>query len=72
MIAKAKSSPDIFTERQMKGREWDTPKQLEIAKLRKLAAFIPTAADDPAISHLKPVDTMCRPDGASGTPTARC
>ena len=58
MVAKAKSSPDIFTERQMKGREWDTPKQLEIAKLRKLAAFTPVAADYPAISHLKPVDTM--------------
>ena len=56
--AKAKTSPHIFSERQMRGPRWDTPKQLEIAKMDRLGAKIDVAADDPRIAHLKPVETM--------------
>eukprot|EP00966_Prymnesium_polylepis_P050166 1161315-Prymnesium_polylepis.1 len=38
--AKAKTSPHIFSERQMRGSRWDTPKQLEIAKMDRLGAKI--------------------------------
>jgi hypothetical protein len=38
--AKAKTSPHIFSERQMRGARWDTPKQLEIAKMDRLGAKI--------------------------------
>ena len=56
--AKASTSPHIFTERQMRGPRWDTPKQLEIAKMVRLDAKIDVAADDPRIAHLEVVDTM--------------
>eukprot|EP00966_Prymnesium_polylepis_P190263 4408586-Prymnesium_polylepis.1 len=56
--AKAKTSPHIFSERQMRGPRWDTPKQLEIAKMNRLNAKIDIAADDPRIAHLRPVETM--------------
>ena len=42
----------------MRGPRWDTPKQLEIAKMDRLGAKIDVAADDPRIAHLKPVETM--------------
>ena len=56
--AKAKASPHIFSERQMRGPRWDTPKQLEIAKMDRLHAKIDIAADDPRIAHMRPVETM--------------
>ena len=56
--AKAKTSPHIFSERQMRGPRWDTPKQLEIAKMDRLNAKIDIAADDSRIAHLRPVETM--------------
>jgi len=40
----------------MKGPEWDEPKQIEINKLKHM--YTTVAADDPRVSHLKPVDTM--------------
>eukprot|EP00966_Prymnesium_polylepis_P131355 3038398-Prymnesium_polylepis.1 len=43
--AKAKTSPHIFSERQMRGPRWDTPKQLEIAKMDRLNAKIDVAAE---------------------------
>ena len=63
--AKVKSSPEIFTEREMRGKEWDDPKQVEMGKLERLGAMSPIAADDPIIKDLmnktpnwRPVDTM--------------
>ena len=56
--AKVKSSPDIYTEREMSGPQWDEPKQLERDKFRKLDAYREVAADDPSIKHLKPVESM--------------
>eukprot|EP00966_Prymnesium_polylepis_P327772 7383610-Prymnesium_polylepis.2 len=52
--AKAKTSPHIFSERQMRGPRWDTPKQLEVAKMDRLNAKVDIAADDPRIAHLRP------------------
>ena len=57
-LAKGKSSPDIFTERQMRGAEWDGPKQSEIAKLERLEAKTDVAADDPMIKGIPVCDTM--------------
>jgi hypothetical protein len=56
--AKANTSLHIFSERQMRGPRWDTPKQLEIAKMDRLNAKIDIAADDPRIAHMKVVETM--------------
>ena len=56
--AKVNTSPHIFSERQMSGPRWDTPKQLEIAKMDRLGSKIDVAADDPRIAHLKVVETM--------------
>ena len=56
LLAKKRTSPDIYSERQMKGPEWDEPKQIEINKLKHM--YTTVAADDPRVSHLKPVDTM--------------
>ena len=58
MAAKKKSSPDIFTERQMGGPMWDEPKQVEIGKLERLGAMTPVAADDPVVKGMKVVNTM--------------
>ena len=52
-LSKAKSSPDIFSERQMRGPEWDTPKQLEVAKIVRLGAKTDVAADDPSIKGMQ-------------------
>ena len=56
--AKVKSSPDIYTEREMSGPQWDAPKQLDCDKFQKLDAYREVAADDPGIKHLKPVESM--------------
>ena len=58
LLSQKKSSPDIFTEREMRGPRWDTPKQLEIDKMRRLNAFDQVAADDPSIAGL-PVGQTC-------------
>jgi hypothetical protein len=42
----------------MSGSEWDEPKQLEIAKFRKLDAMREVAADDPTIKYLEVVESM--------------
>ena len=52
MLAKAKSSPDDYNERQMSGPEWDTPKQLEVAKINRLNAKTDICADDPSIKGM--------------------
>ena len=57
-VAKAKTNPDIFGERQMRGAEWDEPKSLEIATLMRLGAIMKIAADDPRVKHMKAVPTM--------------
>ena len=52
-LSKAKTSPDIFSERQMRGPEWDTPKELELAKVKRLDAKRDIAADDPSIRGMQ-------------------
>eukprot|EP00964_Phaeocystis_antarctica_P026898 scaffold15144_cov40-Phaeocystis_antarctica.AAC.1 len=56
LLSNQRTSPDIYSERQMKGPEWDEPKQTEINKLKHM--FTTAAADDLRVGHLKPVDTM--------------
>ena len=58
MAAKKNASPDIFTERQMSGRVWDEPKQVEIGKLERLGAMSPIAADDPIAKDKSVINTM--------------
>lgn len=57
-LGKKKSSPDDYNERQMRGQEWDTPKQMEIAKIRQLQAMTPVAADDPTVKGMPVCETM--------------
>ena len=57
-IAKAKTAPDIFSERQMLGPEWDEPKQVEVGALERMGAFTKIAANDPIIRGWKVVETM--------------
>ena len=57
-LAKAKTSPDIYSEREMKGKEWDEPKQVEVNALEKMGAFTKIRADDARIKGWKVVDTM--------------
>ena len=57
-VAKAKTAPDIFGEREMRGPEWDEPKMVEVETLRKMGAFTEIAADDPKIKGWRVVDTM--------------
>ena len=56
LLAKKRSAPDIYSEQQMKGAEWDEPKQIEINKLMERVEKV--SADDPKVKHLTPVDTM--------------
>ena len=62
----------------MSGSEWDEPKQLEIAKFRKLDAMREVAADDPTVKHLKVVESMWTgrrkrsDDGVTKKLNARC
>mmetsp|Transcript_30307 Transcript_30307/g.65158 ORF Transcript_30307/g.65158 Transcript_30307/m.65158 type:complete len:185 (-) Transcript_30307:1224-1778(-) len=78
MAAKKKSSPNFFTERQMRGLRWDEPKQVEMSKLDRLGAKTPVLADDPVVKGMIPCDTMwagrCKlhPDGTVEKDTARC
>lgn len=58
LAAKGKNSPDDFAEREMRGQEWDTPKQLEIAKIAELNACTEVNADDPRIKGMKVCETM--------------
>ncbi len=57
-LAKARTSPDIFDERQMRGPEWDEPKQCEVSTLQRMGAFTKVNADDPKIKGWKVVETM--------------
>ena len=57
-VAKAKTAPDIFGEREMRGLEWDEPKMIEVDTLRRMGAFTEIAADDPKIKGWRVVDTM--------------
>ena len=57
-VAKAKTSPDIFSERQMRGPEWDEAKTVEVETLRKMGAFTPIAADDAQVKGWRVVETM--------------
>ena len=52
-LSKAKNSPDIFSERQMRSPEWDEPKLKEIAKIERLGAKTDVAADDPSIKGMQ-------------------
>ena len=76
--AKKRSSPNIFTERQMQGPRWDGPKQDEMGKLDRLGAKTPVLADDPVVKGLTPCDILwagrCKlnPDGTVEKDTARC
>ena len=76
--AKVKSSPDTYTEREMSGTEWDEPKQLEIAKFKRLGAKRDVAADAPEVKHLRPVESMWtgrrkrNDDGSTIKLNARC
>ena len=79
LLGKSKStSPDIFSERQMRGPEWDTPKSMEIAKIMRLDAVTKVAADDPSIKGLQICDFTwagrCKrhPDGSVLKYNARC
>ena len=58
LVAKKRSSPDIYSEREMCGPEWDEPKQVEVATLEKMGAFTRAAADDPRVKGLTIVNTM--------------
>ena len=68
-LSKMKTSPDIFSERQMRDARWDTPKQLEVAKIERLEAKSDVAADDPKVLGMPICEMMwtgrCKrnPDG---------
>ena len=57
-LAKARTSPDIYSEKQMTGPEWDEPKSVEVSTLLRMGAMTKIRADDPKISGWKVVDTM--------------
>ena len=57
-VSKGQSSPNIFSERQMTGQQWDEPKQIQIGKLLKLDAMTKIAADDKRIKGIAVVPTM--------------
>ena len=58
MLAKARTSPDIYSQQQMRGPEWDEPKQVEVSTLERLGSFEWIAEDDERIRGWKAVDTM--------------
>jgi hypothetical protein len=77
--AKAKANPDMMTERQMTGPQWDEPKALEVQSiLYKLGAAEKVPADDPRVAGMRVVDTMwtgrCKrgPNGEVTQLRARC
>ena len=57
MVSKAKTAPDIYGEREMKGPEWDEPKDVEVAALYRTGAVQEILATDPKIKGWKVVDT---------------
>ena len=77
-LSKTKSSPDDYMEREMKGKEWDEPKLLEIAKIDKLQAKLEVTADDPKIKGMPVCETMWTgrdkrdKDGSVYKKNARC
>ena len=58
LAAKGKTSPDLFSERQMCGSDWDEPKQIEVSKLERLGAMTPIARDDPFCKDMTAVESM--------------
>ena len=46
------------TVRQMRGPEWDEPKQCEVSTLQRMGAFTKTNVDDPKIKGWRVVETM--------------
>eukprot|EP00966_Prymnesium_polylepis_P127705 2952748-Prymnesium_polylepis.1 len=62
----------------MRGARWDEPKQLEIAKIKKMQAKIDVCADDASIKGIPVIDMMwtgrCKrnPDGTVLKDNARC
>ena len=77
-LSKAKTAPDIFSERQMRGPDWDTPKQMEVAKIERLEAKMDIAADDPKVKGMPVCEMLwtgrCKrnPDGSIDKMNARC
>ncbi|MDC0526059.1 reverse transcriptase domain-containing protein, partial [bacterium] len=77
-LAKARSNPDTYSERQMRGPEWDTPKQLEVAKIVRLGAKTDVAADDPSVKGMQVNEFTWvgrdkrGPDGTVSKKNARC
>ena len=57
-LAKKRTSPDIYTEREMRGPEWDEPKLIEVSTLLRMGAITKICADDPMIKGWRVVDTM--------------
>ena len=57
-LAKSKSSPDIYSERQMRGPEWDESKSIEVKALEDMGAFEWVLENDPRIVGMTPVDTL--------------
>ena len=47
--AKTRTAPDIYSWQQMRGREWDEPKTVEVRTLERLGAYTKVAADDDRI-----------------------
>ena len=52
-LVKKRTAPDIYTERQMGGPEWDESKMTEIATFKRLECFRDVCADDPSIAGMK-------------------
>jgi hypothetical protein len=77
-LSKAKTAPDIFSERQMNGPEWDEPKSKEIAKIIRLGAKTDVCADDPSIKGMQVCEMVWagrrkrHPDGTWKSDNARC
>jgi hypothetical protein len=77
-LSKAKSSPDIYSERQMRCPEWDEPKSLEVAKIFRLNAMSKICADDPSVQDMVTCECLwtgrCKhkADGSVEKYNARC
>ena len=56
--AKARTAPDIYSWQQMRGREWDEPKTVEVRTLERLGAFTKLPADDASIKGRRVVETI--------------
>ena len=77
-LSKTRTAPDTYSERQMRGPEWDEPKSLEHAKIRRLEAKRDICADDPLIKGWQVCEMVWagrvkrRPDGSVLKYNARC